>query len=302
MVGAGTIGRSWAILFAAAGHRVRLFDADAPTAVDAARSVGRVLAETAPAATGRVTAERSLDAAVEGAAVVLECVVESLEVKQAVFADLDSLAAQFTVLATSSSTMTMSRIAANLDGRRRCLVLHPANPPYLLRVVEVVPAPFTDGSAVAAASALLRDAGVRPVVLSREIDGFVFNRLQGAMLREAWCLVRDGIVSTDDVDALVTEGLGRRWAVSGPFATSELNTRGGIEQHSRTIGRAYGRMAAERGGDNPWTDSVIETVAAQVHRRMPPDRWAAQVQRREHFLAVMRDLHDSGRLGTVPDG
>ncbi len=300
MIGAGTIGRAWAMLFAGAGHRVRLFDADADSAAAAVESVGRMSADSGTAATGQVTAARSLVAAVEGASVVLECVVESLQVKRAVFAELDQLAPPSTVLATSSSTMTMSCIAGQLAGRNRCLVLHPANPPYLLRVVEVVPAPFTDAKVVEAACVLLRGAGVRPVVLSREIDGFVFNRLQGALLREAWCLVRDGIVSTEDVDALVTEGLGRRWAVSGPFATSELNTRGGIEQHSRTIGRAYARMAAERGADDPWTDSVIETVAAQVHRRLPHEQWAEQVQRREQFLAVLREMYDSGQLDTVP--
>src|SRR5207248_5438228 len=141
--------------------------------------------------------------------------------------------------------------AADLPGRARCLVVHPGNPPYLLRVAELVPAPFTAEDVVATTATLLRAAGLEPVRLGREIDGFVFNRLQGALLREAYCLVRDGIVGADDLDRVVREGLGRRWAVVGPFETVDLNTRGGIEAHARRLGPAYARMGAERGQHAP---------------------------------------------------
>jgi 3-hydroxyacyl-CoA dehydrogenase len=96
----------------------------------------------------------------------------------------------------------------------------------------------------------------------REVEGFLFNRLQGALLREAYCLVRDGVASVDDVDEVVRSGLGRRWALIGPFETSDLNTRGGIESHAAKMGPAYERMGAERGQHDPWTPELVAEVTA----------------------------------------
>lgn len=301
IIGAGTIGSSWAVLFAAAGYPVRLFDND-PTRLRELAAAGLIAdGEAAGEAPAGITVLGSVRDAVTDAAVVFECVAESLEIKRGVFAELDQLVADSAVLATSSSTIPVSRIADGLRSRSRCLVIHPANPPYLLRVAEIVPAPFTSEEAVAAADRLLRSAGVRPILLTREIPGFVFNRLQGALLREAWCLVRDGVVSTADVDVLVTHGLGRRWAVSGPFATSELNTRGGIERHSQTIGAEYGRMATERGGDNPWTSEVIGEISAQVRQRLPTAGWSSFVHSREQVLMTLEQLAMTGGLRSVPE-
>lgn len=291
---------------------MRLFDNDPTRMPAAAEEIDARLSGLAAAglisddgaageARAGFTMRGSVRDAVPDAALVLECVAESLEIKREVFAELDQLAGDHAVLATSSSTIPVSRIATGIRSRSRCLVIHPANPPYLLKVAEIVPAPFTSEGAVATADRLLRSAGVRPIRLAREIPGFVFNRLQGALLREAWCLVRDGLVSAADVDVLVTHGLGRRWAVSGPFATSELNTRGGIEQHSHTIGAEYGRMAAERGGDNPWTSEVIGEICAQVHQLLPTEDWSSFVDRRERVLMTLEQLARTGRLRSVPE-
>ncbi len=103
-----------------------------------------------------------------------------------------------------------------------------------------------------------------PVLVRREVEGFVFNRLQGALLREAYCLVRDGVASAADVDRVVRDGLGRRWAVLGPFETAELNTRGGIEAHAEKLGPAYARMGAERGQHDAWTPELVAQVAREL--------------------------------------
>ena len=110
-----------------------------------------------------------------------------------------------------------------------------------------MPAPFTAAAVVARTERLLRDAGIEPVRVAREVEGFVFNRLQGAMLREAYALVRDGVATVADIDRLVRDGLGLRWSVVGPFETVDLNTRGGIAAHAERMGPAYARMGAERG-------------------------------------------------------
>ena len=111
------------------------------------------------------------------------------------------------------------------------------------------------------------------VTLGREVEGFVFNRLQGAVLREAYCLVRDGVVSVDDLDKIMRDGLGMRYAFIGPFETSDLNVRGGIPAHAARMAAAYERMGAERGQRDPWTPELVAKVAGQRRANLPLDGW-----------------------------
>jgi 3-hydroxyacyl-CoA dehydrogenase len=210
--------------------------------------------------------------------------VESLSVKRALFAELDRRTEPSVVLASSTSMIPCSQFAAGLPGRQRCLVVHPGNPPYLLPIAELAPAPFTAPQTVDRARELLSAVGMVPVTVGGENEGFIFNRLQGALLREAYCLVRDGVASPDDIDLVVTCGLGRRWAVQGPFATAELNTRGGIQRHAQLLGPAYARMGAERGQHDPWTPELVARVASAVQRRLPGAQWAEHVNRRDRAL------------------
>jgi L-gulonate 3-dehydrogenase len=296
VVGAGTIGIGWAVVFARAGATVAVTDPDGERLIAAATDLerrlqslaaGGILDENPETVAARVAFVARLADALEGATHVQECAPESLELKRALFAELDELAAPDTVLASSSSALTAGEFAAGLAGRARCLVAHPGNPPYLLPVVELVAAPFTAPEVVERTRVLLESAGMSPVVVRREVEGFVFNRLQGALLREAYCLVRDGVASVDDVDRCVRDGLGRRWAVIGPFETAELNTRGGIAAHAEKLGPAYERMGAERGQNDPWTPELVERVAGELHRRLPPERWDERVAWRDEALIAL---------------
>ena len=260
IIGAGSIGVAFALVFARAGLPVRVQDPD-PARRAAVR--GEVLArlhdllshdllEEAPdLIAARVSVTADLAEAVDQAQHVQECAPERLPLKQALFAELDRLAPPSVVLASSSSFLPASAFAAELPGRGRCLVAHPGNPPYLIPVIEIVPAPFTEDDAAARAEVLFIQAGLSPVRLRREVEGFIFNRLQGALLREAYCLVRDGVASVEDVDRVVRDGLGRRWSHIGPFETADLNTRGGIAAHAEKMGPSYARMGAERGMQSP---------------------------------------------------
>ena len=123
--------------------------------------------------------------------------------------------------------------------------------------------------------------------MHHEVEGFVFNRLQGALLREAYCLVRDGVASVEDIDEVVRSGIGRRWSVIGPFETVDLNTRGGIEEHAKRMGPAYERMGAERGQHDPWTTELVAQVAVQRRAVLPLSDWEHRVQwRDEQLLAI----------------
>ncbi len=296
VVGGGSIGVAWAIVFARAGHPVRIYDVDAgrrnavPAEIrsritDLAGN-GLLPENSVDAVASRVAIATDLGQAVDGAIHVQECVLESVDLKRSVFAELDRICDPETVLASSSSMIPCSAFAAELLGRGRCLVVHPGNPPYLLPVAEVVPAPFTDAAVVQRTNTLLSSVGMTPIGVRREVEGFVFNRLQGAVLREAYCLVRDGVATVADIDAVVRLGLGRRWGVLGPFATSDLNTRGGIERHAAVMGPAYARMGAERGQDDPWTPELVARVAAELHELQPLSQWEDNVRRRDEALMV----------------
>jgi 3-hydroxyacyl-CoA dehydrogenase len=154
----------------------------------------------------------------------------------------------------------------------------------LLPVIEIVPAPFTNVKHVDRALALYTEAGLTPVRLQKEIEGFVFNRLQGALLREAYCLVRDGITSVADIDKVVSQGLGLRWTFMGPFETVDLNTRGGIGSHALKMGPAYARMGAERGQHDPWTADLVAKVEAERRALVPLENWEERVAWRDRAL------------------
>ena len=292
-IGGGSIGVAFAIVFARAGHPVRLSDPDAARrsaipGLVAARLVDLaaydLLDEPAASVLARIAIVATPAAAVEGARYVQECAPEQLALKQALFAELDRVAPEDAVLASASSAIPASAFAAELAGRARVLVVHPGNPPYLIPVAEVVPAPFTSEATVAFTQSLLAQAGLVPVLVRREVEGFVFNRLQGALLREAYCLVRDGVVSVEDVDRIVRDGLGPRWSVIGPFETADLNTRGGIASHAEKMGPAYARMGAERGQNDPWTPDLVADVAAQRRAVLPLELWEERVAWRDRRL------------------
>ena len=306
IVGAGSIGTGFALVFAGKGHAVRLYDIAPERLATAVANLHQRLGDLAEfdlldappeAIAARVTTTSSLEAALADAVLVIECAPENLATKLAVFTSLDRLAPAEAVLASASSAIPISATAGNLAGRHRCLVAHPGNPPYLLPVIELVPAPFTAPATVAAATALFAAAGMRPVRLEKEIDGFVFNRLQGAVLREAYRLVQDGIASVDAIDTVMRAGLGRRWAVIGPFETADLNVEGGIEAHAARMGAAYARMAEQQGEAGTWDADLIAEVTAQRRALLPLEQWHEGTVRRDRALmALERCRRDSPEL------
>jgi 3-hydroxyacyl-CoA dehydrogenase len=310
VVGAGGIGTGWTIAFAAAGVAVTLHDPDREALAHGLETVADRLGELSrhgllegdPArlAAGVRAVER-LEDAVADATHVQECAPENEEMKADLFARLDELAPAGAVLASSSSAIVASRFAADLAGRGRCLVAHPANPPYLLPVVEVVPAPFTEEEPLQRTLELMRSVGIAPVVVRKEIEGFVFNRLQGAMLREAYRLVEEGVVGAEDLDRLVRDGPGRRWALIGPFETADLNTPGGIEAHAARMGPAYSRMGAERGENEPsWPPPLVAEVAAERRRLLPLEEWEERVAWRDRALIEIARARSALAEGDAP--
>lgn len=293
VVGAGSIGVRLACAFLERGVDVALSDPCTKRREAAPREAADARAALVEAglasgvAPGALHVFAEAGAAVSGAGLAIECAPERLDLKRAVFAELDAAAPPHTPLASASSALVASEFAANLPGRARCLVAHPVNPPHVIRLIELVPAPFTSPAAIAAAGVAFKAAGFRTVTAGRETTGFIFNRLQGSVLREAYCLVRDGVATVDDIDLLMREGLGLRWSVVGPFESIDLNTRGGISAHAEKLGAAYHQMGRERGQDDPWTPDLVEKVAGVRRATLPLADWEARVAWRDRMLAAL---------------
>jgi len=262
IIGAGLIGRSWAIVFSRAGWEVALHDVAAEATDRALAMVADGLAELhqhglvddAKTAAKRVRIASSLADALDGASYVQENISETLEAKRAIFAELDHLAAPHAVLASSTSTIIASLFTEKLKDRHRCLVAHPVNPPHLVPLVELVGAPWTSPETIARAKKIYEQVEQVPIVVKREIEGFVLNRLQACLLSEAFRLVGDDYVSPQDLDKTLKEGLGLRWSFMGPFETIELNAPGGISDYCKRYGASLGRLSSANpkiyGGSN----------------------------------------------------
>lgn len=293
VAGAGLIGRAWAMVFARAGWDVRLWDPASDAANDAVTLcaeglrdlAGQGLCDDPDGAAARIAVADGLDGCVAGAAFVQECGPERLDVKRALFAGLDAAAPPGAVLASSSSAIRCSLFTEDLPGRARCLIGHPVNPPHLIPLVELSGAPWTEPATIERAREVYGSIGQVPVTVLKEIEGFVLNRLQGALLAEAFRLVSEGYVTPQDLDLTVSEGLGLRWSFMGPFETIELNAPGGIPDYCARYTGFYKRLAAD-----PPSPAVYEppaTAAILARWRAAPDP-AAKMRRRDRRLAALR--------------
>jgi L-gulonate 3-dehydrogenase len=296
VVGAGLIGRGWAIVCARASRRVALFDSN-PDALPLAMQViegnlrdlfsfGLIGVEPARLLE-RIEPTSNLEEAIGGASHVQECVMEQVDVKRELFTQLDRMAEPEAAIASSSSGLPASSFTEHLPGRARCLVAHPVNPPYLIPLVELIPAPWTDEEVVLRTQALMTALGQEPVRATREIPGFVLNRLQGALLNEAFKLVQDGIVSVDDVDKTVREGLGLRWSFMGPFETIDLNAPGGIVDYIQRYGTMYFEMAQNQANPRPWDEALTGKVERQRRLLLAEDRLQARQDWRDRRLMAL---------------
>jgi 3-hydroxybutyryl-CoA dehydrogenase len=224
VVGGGLMGHGIAYLFAAAGHHVNVFEpsADIRTSLPGRLRAIVVLLDDDPRLLQRIAAHDSLQEAVHGADWVFEAAPEKLPLKQKIFAELEKFVAPATVLASNSSAIPSTEIGRHLAHRERVIGTHFWNPPHLVPLVEVIQNENTSGEVVRRTMDLLRRAGKVPVHVRRDIPGFVGNRLQHAMKREAIALVAAGVCDAEEIDIVVREGFGARTAVLGPMEQSDL--------------------------------------------------------------------------------
>jgi len=224
VVGGGLMGHGIAYLLAAGGHRVGLYEpseevrASLPQRL---RSIVDLLGSDA-AILERITTHERLADAVGEASVVFEAAPEKLELKQRIFAELETLTAPDTILASNSSAIPSTEIGRTLKRRERVVGTHFWNPPHLVPLVEVIQTEWTSDDVVRRTIDLLAAAGRQPVHVRRDIPGFIGNRLQHALKREAIALVASGVCDAETIDTVVKSGFGARMAVLGPMEQSDL--------------------------------------------------------------------------------
>jgi 3-hydroxyacyl-CoA dehydrogenase len=274
-----------------------------PSALDAARGAIETslrdlaaggLVDDPDAALGRITASQSLQAALEPADYVQESAPETLAVKQALFAQMDDLAPRTAVIASSTSAIPGSAFLKNVKGRDRCLVAHPVNPPHLIPLVEICPAPWTSPEAVERTRALMGAVGQAPVVLQKEAPGFLLNRLQWALLGEALHLVGEGYCTAEEIDRVLTHGLALRWAFIGPFEVGHLNASAGLAGYFNGLAEAMSRVQNSLETNYPPTTELVAALHGELARRHPvgalPER---QAWRDRRIMQLRRHLDEA---------
>jgi L-gulonate 3-dehydrogenase len=295
VIGAGLVGAGWAIVFAQAGLEVRLYDANSQATDRALSLIAEQLKELSSfglvgdpvAIAAHLKPTYRLAEAVEGAAYAQESVLERVELKRSLMRELEEVGASDLVIGSSSSGIPASAFTHGLKISSRVLVVHPVNPPYLVPVVELVPSPDTSPATVEFADALMWGLKRSVVHVRKEVQGFVLNRLQSALLREAWALVEDGVASCEDIDRTMRDGLGWRWSFMGPFETIDLNAQGGVADYANRLGTLCQEIAQSRTHQEPWSAELISKVEAERRSVLSQDDLASRRAWRDRRLMAL---------------
>jgi len=249
-VGSGLIGHSWATLFITKGFNVCLCDKKEELLAKALKRIklnisflaerGLIEEEAVKSRLKEVETTTNVTEAVSDVDYVQESVSESYKVKKPVFKEMDAATSEDVILASSSSGLLITEIQKATRKPERCIIAHPLNPPHLIPLVELVPGESTSPETIQRTYNFMRKIGKIPVILKKEVQGYVVNRLAAALWREAINLVDKEIVSVEDIDKVMWAGLGIRWALMGPFLTYHLGGgQGGIKYFIEHIGPSF---------------------------------------------------------------
>jgi len=303
VVGSGLVGKSWAMIFASQGYQVVLFDIEQSQVTRAITGIANDLQDfekegilrgnlSAKVQTDLISGCTKLEECVKDSVYIQECVPENLELKIKVWTGIDNLVTSATaILATSTSCILPSKICATLKHREQFIVAHPVNPPYHAPMVELVPSEWTSEATRNETRRIMSEVGQVPVSMSKELPGFILNRIQYAILNECWRLVADDIVSAEDLDVVMKDGLGLRYAVCGPMEVIHLNAEG-LKKYCEVYGDTIYNVSSDfKGIPEAWKMDTPEGVAEveKLHKQMtdlyPMDKLDERRLRRDKILS-----------------
>jgi len=307
--GAGIIGRSWALAFAGHGFEVCLYDTDAQALDFAINAIEPALTDLesagmvadAGAAFKLIHTSVDLAQAIEGAEYLQESLPEDLSIKRQLYVEVDAIVASTgnsrLVCGSSVSGLPASGFMGGLGISSRCLVAHPTNPPHLTPLTELFATEWTSSGALDYCRELLEEIGQVPVLIKKEILGYVLNRLQSAVIGESLHLVAEDVISPEDLEKVMRFGLGPRWALMGPFMTGHLNAQGGYLDYMTKFEHSYRADMADLKVNYPWTMATIRQVHQALSQEVPVEKVLEGQQWRDRRLMAWRKSADSDRSG-----
>lgn len=295
IIGAGLVGSGWALVFAKAGYNVNVYDPQKeirdrflPWATESANEFYKSGLASDPAIIiNKLKICNTLEEALHGVQYIQESVFERVDVKEDVSLQIDALIGPQTIVGSSSSGIPASKFTEKCKHRENFLIVHPVNPPHLIPVVELVPAPWTNKELISQVRDFMTNVGQVPVVVNKEIDGFILNRLQGVLLNEAWSLYEKGYANLTDIDATISHGLGLRWSFMGPFETIDLNAPKGITDYAERLGGLYYKMAQQTVAA-PWSKEAIKRADAERREALPLDQLRKRCEWRDKKLIELK--------------
>ena len=296
--GAGLIGASWAIGFANAGFKSFVHDSNQDSLKNFEKISDQLLQDI-KILDPKVEPEKiksniilgcNIEEICKDSILIQESIIEDLEAKKQIFKELDKLSSKQTILASSSSYLLISKISELVEHRNRCINAHPALPPHVVPFVEVVGSDHTSKEIVESAINIYKRANYAAIVVNKETEGFVLNRLQGALLNEAVRLHEGGYASMEDIDIALKHALGIRWAFMGPFEIMDLNAPEGIKDSFSRYKNGIQNLAKEQNSVPEYSEEYLNKLEYEQRNRLSYSERSIRIEKRNKMIALIRKL------------
>ena len=296
--GAGLIGASWAIGFANAGFKSFVYDSNQDSLKNFEKISDQLLQDI-KILHPKVKPEKiksniilgcNIEEICKDSILIQESIIEDLEAKKQIFKELDKLSSKQTILASSSSYLLISKISELVEHRNRCINAHPALPPHVVPFVEVVGSDHTSKEIVQSAINIYKRANYAAIVVNKETEGFVLNRLQGALLNEAVRLHEGGYASMEDIDIALKHALGIRWAFMGPFEIMDLNAPEGIKDSFTRYKSGIQNLAKEQNSVPDYSEEYLNKLEFEQRNRLSYSERSIRIEKRNKMIALIRKL------------
>jgi len=296
--GAGLIGASWVIGFANAGYKSLVYDCNKDSFKKFEIVSDQLLKDLTiinpdldlKKIKSNIILNCSIEDICKNSVLIQESIIEDLEAKKKIFYDLDRLSPKNTIIASSSSYLLISKISENVIHKDRCINAHPALPPHVVPFVEICGSPETSSGIIKKALSLYKEANYAAIVVNKETEGFVLNRLQGALLNEAVRLHEGGYASMDDIDIALRHALGIRWAFMGPFEIMDLNAPDGIKDSFTRYRTGIQNLAKEQNSVPEYSDEYLNRLEKEQRKRLSHSDRPNRIEKRNKMIAMIRKL------------